>query len=73
VTGQGIGRFVMDFVKNMARELGKELIWLKAMDSSREAIAFYQQNGFSIIGTERLSFETMKTDYRGMVVLQQLL
>ena len=71
VTGQGIGKAVLTFVVDYARQLNKEIIWLKAMDTSHDAIAFYEKMGFVICGTERLTFEVMKEDVRGMVVMRK--
>lgn len=71
VTGQGVGKACMQFVIEQARELDKELIWLKAMDSSHDALAFYRAMGFEPCGTDRLPFEMMKEALRGMVVLQR--
>lgn len=73
VTGQGIGKASMQFVIEQARQLKKELIWLKAMDSSQEALAFYRAMGFEPCGTDRLPFEVMKEPLRGMVILQRAL
>ncbi|RIV23585.1 GNAT family N-acetyltransferase [Fibrisoma montanum] len=71
VTGQGIGKAVLTFVVDYARQLGKELIWLKAMDTSHDAIAFYERMGFVVCGTDRLTFDVMKEDVRGMVVMRR--
>lgn len=71
VTGQGIGTTCIRFVTEQARRLEKQLVWLKAMDSSHAAIAFYQRMGFALCGTDRLAFEVMKDQFRGMVVCQR--
>lgn len=71
-SGKGVGRRVMDFTVDYARQRGKRLIWLKAMDSSR-SVGFYEQNGFEKCGTYRLDFEAMKPEYRGMYVMQRML
>ncbi|GAA4397635.1 hypothetical protein GCM10023187_07320 [Nibrella viscosa] len=70
-TGQGVGRTVMEQVTDIARQYGKELIWLKAMDSSTLAIAFYRQSGFELCGTHQLSFPQMKPEYHGMVIMKK--
>ncbi len=69
-TGQGVGQAAMDFVERMARERGKQMLWLKAMDSS-PAIGFYRRVGFQQHGTQRLTFPQMKEALRGMVVLRK--
>ncbi|GAA4470321.1 spermidine/spermine N(1)-acetyltransferase [Nibrella saemangeumensis] len=70
-TGQGVGKAVMQQIIDIARQHQKSLIWLKAMDSSTEAIAFYRQNGFVHCGTHHLDFPVMKPEYRGMVIMKK--
>ncbi|WP_041693985.1 MULTISPECIES: GNAT family N-acetyltransferase [Emticicia] len=70
-TGQGIGRKLMDFAIEMARQQQKDYVWLKAMDSSQNAIRFYESLGFEICGTSRLTFEQMKEEYKGMVTMKK--
>ncbi|MBC3787227.1 GNAT family N-acetyltransferase [Spirosoma utsteinense] len=73
VTGLGIGRACMQFVIEQARQLQKEVVWLKSMDSSHDALAFYGKMGFEPCGTDRLPFEVMKEAFRGMIVLHRTL
>ena len=73
-TGKGIGKQLMQFSLEKARELKKEIIFLKAMDSSTGAIAFYQQQGYRLCGTLHLpmpDFQLMKEEFRGMVVMMR--
>lgn len=70
-TGQGVGKTAMQFVDEQARQLGRQLIWLKAMDSSHDALTFYEKMGFERCGTDRLNFAVMKEAYWGMVILQR--
>ena len=71
-TGKGLGRRVMEFCFDYARKLKKDIIWLKAMDSS-DAIFFYERLGFERCGTFVLDFEQMKKEYRGMVIMMKKL
>jgi ribosomal protein S18 acetylase RimI-like enzyme len=71
--GRGLGKKLMDIAFDVARLHRKEGLFLKAMDSSTDAIAFYKKLGFEIFDTLTLSFEQMKIEYRGMVVLKKLL
>ncbi len=71
-SGKGIGKHLVKFTFELAREYNKKIVWLKAMDSSQEAIAFYNKMGFEICGKTRLEFEQMKSAYRGMVVMKYL-
>lgn len=68
-TSRGVGRALMEFAIEMARQQNKDYVWLKAMDSSQNAIRFYESLGFEICGTSRLNFEQMKTEYLGMVAM----
>ena len=71
VTGKGIGRKIMEFGIEMARQQNKDYAWLKAMDSSKDAIRFYESLGFQICGTSRLDFEQMKSEFLGMVAMRK--
>jgi len=69
VTGKGIGRKLVELAINVAEQNNKNIIWLKAMDTSEGSIAFYQKRGFSITGTYRLKHNLMKEELRGMVIM----
>ena len=68
---KGIGKQLMELSLRISNQYKKEIIWLKAMDSSVGPIEFYQQMGFEICGVSRLSFEQMKEEYRGMVIMKK--
>jgi diamine N-acetyltransferase len=70
--GKGLGRRVVEFCFDYARKLKKDIIWLKAMDSS-DAVIFYERMGFEHCGTFVLDFEQMKKKYRGMVIMMKKL
>jgi len=73
-TGKGLGKQLMNYVFDIARQHKKDLVFLKAMDSSDAAIAFYKSIGFEICGSFQLpmpTFEWMKKEFRGMVVLKK--
>jgi ribosomal protein S18 acetylase RimI-like enzyme len=72
-TGKGVGRQLMELSEIVARQHHKDMIFLKAMDSSLEAIGFYQRMGYTICGRLVLPFAQMKEVYRGMVILQKKL
>lgn len=71
-TGRGLGRRVVEFCFDYGRKLNKEIIWLKAMDSS-DAVLFYERLGFERCGTSILDFEQMKIDFRGMIIMMKKL
>ncbi len=73
-TGRGTGKQLMQLALQRAKELEKEILFLKAMDSSLDAIVFYQKLGYTICGSLQLpmpEFALMKEEYRGMVVLKR--
>lgn len=67
--GKGVGRKLIDFAFNRARELNRECVWLMAMDTSDKPIAAYERAGFRVHSRTRLDFEIMKEEFRGMVVM----
>jgi ribosomal protein S18 acetylase RimI-like enzyme len=70
---KGIGTQLMNFVKEISRQLNKKTILLKAMDSATQALSFYEKNGFEIIGNFQLPadvFTFMKPEFRGMFILK---
>jgi ribosomal protein S18 acetylase RimI-like enzyme len=70
-TGKGVGRQLMELSERVARQYNKDIIFLKAMDSSQDAIGFYQRMGYRVCGRLVLPFTQMKEVYRGMVILQK--
>ncbi|MBI1782128.1 MAG: GNAT family N-acetyltransferase [Sphingobacteriales bacterium] len=70
-SGKGIGKKLVELSFSIAKEYNKQLIWLKAMDTSTGPIAFYQQMGFELCGTYHLDFEQMKEELRGMVIMKK--
>lgn len=64
--GKGYGRQAVEFSEQFARNLEKDIIWLKAMDSTTFP-AFYEKMGFELCGTYRLNFRLLKDELRGMV------
>jgi len=71
VKGLGIGKKFMELAIQKATELKKDILWLRAMDSSLDSIAFYQKNGFMPCGQDRLDYDMMKPEYRGMIVFRK--
>ncbi len=69
-TGKGVGREVMDFVFQRAREINCGCIWLVAMDTAEKPIAAYKKAGFEIHAHQFLDFELMKDEYKGTFVMK---
>ena len=68
-TGNGLGRSSFDFIKDLAIKNGQKALWLMVMDSSTDAIRFYKKQGFQTCGTWRLDFENMRSELRGMFIM----
>ena len=71
IAGKGIGKQLMLLSEDIAKQHNKNMIFLKAMDSSTEAIGFYQKMGYTVCGTLTLPFPLLKESFRGMVILQK--
>ncbi|TXK36749.1 GNAT family N-acetyltransferase [Pontibacter qinzhouensis] len=71
VSGAGIGTEAVAFALNYAQNMGKKMVWLKAMDSSADVIRFYERTGFRKCATFVLDTPEMKEEFRGMYVMQQ--
>ena len=68
-TGKGVGRKLVELAFVVAKQNNKDLVWLKAMDTSHSSIAFYKKMGFEIFGTYLLRHSLMKENLRGMVIM----
>ncbi|MEO7530307.1 MAG: GNAT family N-acetyltransferase, partial [Sediminibacterium sp.] len=64
IAGKGIGKNLMLFSEEIATQHKKQGIFLKAMDTSKDAIIFYEKMGYTKCGTLVLPFEQMKEEYR---------
>ncbi len=73
VNNKGVGTKTMKYVFALAESLGKQIIWLKVMDSSAAAIAFYKKLGFEICDTFRLDFKQMRNELTGMYMMKKSL
>ncbi len=69
--GKGIGKKMMQLAEKTAVQHHKKIIFLKAMDSSKDSITFYEKMGYVVSGTLTLPFPQMKEIFRGMVILQK--
>jgi diamine N-acetyltransferase len=72
-TGKGIGKVCFDFIEKIALTEKKDSLWLMAMDSSIDAIRFYEKQGFEKCGSWALDFDIMKPELRGMGIFYKKL
>lgn len=73
IAGKGVGKQLMLLSEEIARDHQKEMIFLKAMDTSLDAISFYDKMGYAKCGTYILPFPQLKDELRGMVILNKFL
>ena len=70
-TGKGVGRELINFTFDRARELKRDCVWLVAMDTSDKPVAAYERAGFRIHSKGRIDFELMKEEFRGTLVMKR--
>lgn len=64
--GQGIGKKLMLYAENYARESGHNLVWLDAMDTHKQAQAFYKSLGYTRSELQKLDFPLLHDEHRPM-------
>lgn len=69
--GKGIGAQAVEYVFALASRLGKQVVWLKVMDTSSKPVAFYRKMGFEICGVYHLPYQQMKKEVRGMYIMKK--
>ena len=71
-TGKGVGKKMIEFTLQRAAELGRDCVWLTAMDTAEKPIVAYEKAGFTKHSKMNLGdeFELMKEEFRGMVVMK---
>ena len=67
-SGKGIGKKVLNFVEDYARQLRKKIIWLDTMKHG-PALPFYLNNGFQILKERQLGFKQVLDEERPMYIL----
>ena len=65
--GKGVGKKLMEWVVDQAKQEGKDLLWLECMDTQQQALRFYEKMGFRKGGTFDYPSDKMKKEFRGMI------
>ena len=52
--GSGVGTAIVDFAKNLAKELGYTSVRLNTTARNSLAIHLYEKNGFSVVATQKI-------------------
>ncbi len=66
--GKGLGKEVVNFVSDYAKQRDKRLIWLKAMDTS-PAVEFYKKRGFQVTRETELDYLHIRSEFKKMYVM----
>lgn len=64
--GKGIGTALLKEVKNLAREIDPDYIWLDTHKSNHKAVRLYEKNGFQIMGNYFFTIGTQNFEYHLM-------
>lgn len=71
--GKGVGRALMEFADEQARQAQVPYLWLRVMDSNAYNLNFYTKNGYKILYKRWLDLANIKDEYRGIfTVLKRL-
>ena len=71
-TGKGLGSQVLQRITSLAGQVGRKGIWLEAMQKG-PALAFYQKEGFRILGETAIPYPEVLPDEKPMWVLGKAL
>lgn len=71
--GKGIGKRMMITAIGVAEEMGKQIVWLKVMESNKGTVNFYESFGFSICGNANLTLPKARPEHSGMYVMRKIL
>ena len=61
--GKGVGTALLKEVKNLAKEISPDYIWLDTYISNEKAIRFYEKNGFRKMGNYYFTIGTQTFEY----------
>jgi GNAT superfamily N-acetyltransferase len=71
--GKGVANQLFLWAENKVKEQGNTLMWLKAMDSQKQALRFYEKQNYSYATPAQLDFKLIHSHLRGMKVMYKLL
>ena len=63
---RGLGKRMIDSVRQLAKDLGINVVWLAVIDSNTSAITFYENIGFKFFDKTKLEIPYFKDELRGM-------
>lgn len=71
--GKGIGKSLMDFADEQARQAKAEYLWLRVMDSNAYNLDFYVKNGYKMLYKRWLELANIKEEHRGIFTVMRRL
>lgn len=69
VQGKGIGKKLIQWAEKEFSHDKETTLWLETMSTQKAAVSFYEKTGFKIIGHFTFDSESMKGQYREMVIM----
>ncbi|RYU94117.1 GNAT family N-acetyltransferase [Emticicia agri] len=69
-SGKGLGKETLLMITAFAKDRNKKIIWLKAMKGGN-AEAFYQKQGFDVIGETLLDYPFIRAEHTEMVIMSK--
>lgn len=64
--GNGIGKTLLTWLENVAKQKDYEIIWLDAMDEQPQAFQFYKKLGYQYYSHEFLDFDLLYDEVKKM-------
>ena len=71
--GKDVANQLFNWTESKAKENNNNLIWLKAMDTQKQALRFYEKQGYSYGNPTKLNFELIHPQLRGMAIMHKQL
>ncbi len=71
--GKGVAKQLFLWAETKAKQKDNTIIWLKAMDSQKQALRFYEKQSYNYGTPTQLDFELIHSNLRGMKVMYKLL
>lgn len=71
--GKGVAQQLFNWTENCAKQNGCNLIWLKVMDTQKQALRFYEKQGYKLGEPTNLDFELIHPNLRGMYTMYKLI
>lgn len=71
--GKGIAKQLFNWAEHNAKLKGNSLVWLKAMDTQKQALRFYEKQGYNYGTSTSLDFELIHSNLRSMHTMYKYL